>query len=176
MVGARGHVADGHLVPIARSIWSHDRYYIHCPTGDLYEAGTETLEKRFTAVILVPPLSPNGRPDVSREHLGALPITTAPDLNVDAQPPERVTKSTASGKERLETYDVCLRWLSAEMRRTPDVRERPKAFWLRQAQIKWGIAKRSFQGAWDQAIRDTNAIAWAKAGPPKRAHRNPRTD
>jgi hypothetical protein len=176
LVAARGHVADGHLVDIAQSLWLHERYYIHCPTGDLYEAGTERLVKRYTAVVLVAPPSLNGRLDVSREHPGVLPVTLAPDLNVDALSAGHVTKATAAGKARLETYNLCLQWLSAEMRRSRDLRERPKAFWFRQAQTKWRIAKRSFERAWDQAIRDTNAIAWAKAGPPKRPHRNPRID
>jgi hypothetical protein len=36
---ARGHVGDGHLVLIAHSIWTHEDYYVHPPTGDVYEAG-----------------------------------------------------------------------------------------------------------------------------------------
>jgi hypothetical protein len=184
LILARGHVADGHLVDIAQSIWSHEDYYIHCPTGDLYEAGRERLEKRFTAVILVAPVVRQTAVDVSREHSKVLLSTTsyggdAPALSDDQaslQYAPMPTKSAMRGKARLESYRLCVDWLAGEMRRSPDVRQRPKAFWRAQAKKKWHIADRAFTYAWDEAIRETNAIAWSKAGPPKRAHRNPCTD
>jgi hypothetical protein len=182
-VAARGHVADGHLVDISQSLWSHEDYYIHCPTGDLYEAGPEQLEKRFTAVVLVPPPTTSlGR--VSREHASLLPSTTAPHIELPAVPAlaavskhtPSATKAEAGERARLEIYALCVDWLSVEMKRSPDVRQRPKAFWRSEAQKKWTISNRSFGYAWDEAIRNCNAVAWSKAGPPKRAHRNPRND
>jgi hypothetical protein len=59
---ARGHTADGHLVQIAHSIWSHDEYYVHPPTGDIYEASTRAMTRRWSGVVLEPPAASSVKP------------------------------------------------------------------------------------------------------------------
>jgi hypothetical protein len=51
-LAARGHTADGHLVTVAQSIWNHPEYYIHPPTGDVYEASSRMMKRRWTGIIL----------------------------------------------------------------------------------------------------------------------------
>jgi hypothetical protein len=52
---SRGHSSDGHLILIAHSIWSHDDYYVHPPTGDVYEARPHAMRKKWTGVIFEAP-------------------------------------------------------------------------------------------------------------------------
>jgi hypothetical protein len=49
-----GHTIDGHLMRILHTIWGHEFFYIHPPTGDIYEAGPGIMTKRWTGVVLRP--------------------------------------------------------------------------------------------------------------------------
>jgi hypothetical protein len=60
-LAARGHTADGHLVAIAQSIWSHPEYYIHPPTGDVYEASARLMKRRWIGIILEMPTASEGK-------------------------------------------------------------------------------------------------------------------
>jgi hypothetical protein len=51
------HTVHGDLVQLAQSIWGHEDFYIHPPTGDIYEARPGRMTKRWTGVIFSPPLS-----------------------------------------------------------------------------------------------------------------------
>jgi hypothetical protein len=51
LVPSYAHTNDGHLTPIAHTIWSQDIYYVDPSTGDIYEAGDEKLERRWIGVI-----------------------------------------------------------------------------------------------------------------------------
>jgi hypothetical protein len=50
-----GHIPDGNLARIAYSIWSHQGFYVHPSTGDIYESTPGGLIKRWTGVVLEPP-------------------------------------------------------------------------------------------------------------------------
>lgn len=169
-----GHTADGHPVPINQSIWSHEDFYIHPPTGDIYEAGPETLDKRWTAIIFQPSPSFGARVNVSRELHPALPSTAA-YYESDGTDAESAAKD-ADGAEGCPSvhdtpqgrYDLCFEWLVGHMEANRTERSQPKAFWLGEAQRKWSISARSFELAWKQAILKSVATAWSKAGPTKR--------
>jgi hypothetical protein len=51
------HTVHGDLVQIAHSIWGHEDFYIHPPTGDIYEACPGRMIKRWTGVIFLHPTS-----------------------------------------------------------------------------------------------------------------------
>ena len=78
-LAARGHTADGHLVAIAQSIWSHPEYYIHPPTGDVYEASSRVMKRRWIGIILEMPAASETK-EVFHEkptvHDKPRPITT----------------------------------------------------------------------------------------------------
>ena len=58
----------------------------------------------------------------------------------------------------------CKRWLSSEMRASPD-RPRPKSQVLAEAKKRFpNLSKRGFNRAWGDAINETGAEKWSKAG------------
>ena len=58
----------------------------------------------------------------------------------------------------------CKRWLSSEMRASPD-RPRPKSQVLAEAKKRFpNLSKRGFDRAWGDAISETGAEKWSKAG------------
>jgi hypothetical protein len=59
----------------------------------------------------------------------------------------------------------CRRWLASEMRASPD-RPRPKSQVHAEARKRFPkLSKRSFDRAWRDAISETGAETWSKAGP-----------
>jgi hypothetical protein len=54
-VVALAHTVRGDLVQLAQSIWDHADFYIHPPTGDIYEACPGRMIKRWTGVIFSAP-------------------------------------------------------------------------------------------------------------------------
>jgi hypothetical protein len=89
-VVARGHTMDGHLVQIAHSIWSHLEYYVHPPTGDVYNASTRPMTKRWSGVVLEAPAEPQFHVKPT-EHHGIR--STSTENNAGAQPRRRKTAS-----------------------------------------------------------------------------------
>jgi hypothetical protein len=73
-------------------------------------------------------------------------------------------------------YD-CRRWLIEQMAKSPDARPKSKsAFWDDAQKIFPLLARRQFNRAWDDAIDETDARGWSRAGAPKRPGRQSRTD
>lgn len=63
----------------------------------------------------------------------------------------------------------CKDWLVAEMRKSLTERVYPKKKFLQEAQRTFqGISKRAFQNIWSEAIKESGASAWAKAGAPRK--------
>jgi len=164
-----GHTAQGDLVPIAHSIWSHEDFYVHPPTGDVFEAGYGDMAKKWTGVILV---GPNGSLSGNPVHVKGMashdvPPTTTGHENPSPKPRKalaRVETSTAS-------YRQCLNWICQIMRASPKERtETRKGLW-KKAREKWPntLSERSFISAWSEAIRTTGAITWSAAGAPKKS-------
>jgi hypothetical protein len=54
-VVALAHTVHGDVVQIVHSIWGHEDFYIHPPTGDIYEACPGRMIKRWTGVIFSAP-------------------------------------------------------------------------------------------------------------------------
>jgi hypothetical protein len=176
-LAARGHTADGHLVPIAHTIWRHEDYYVHPPTGDVYEAAPRSMKKRWTGVVL----EASGRPREA-ELFHVKPTT--PDVLLPATPePQQLASQPSKSIARVETSSAsrkaCVAWLTGIMRASPDVRTLSRAELWEKAQEKWPLtlSLRSFLVAREEAIRQTGANVWAAGGAPRKSQRaNRRAD
>jgi hypothetical protein len=175
-LSARGHVADGHLVPIAHTVWRREDHYIHPSTGDVYEAAPDGMKRKWTGVILE---AANAVHTSSVFH-GKL---TAPDdllsntTAYDDEPNKRRAKAIARVETKSTSYKACLAWLADTMRASPKVRKFSKDQLWKKAQEKWPgtLSERSFLDARAEAIRKTGAHAWAASGAPRnRAMKSPR--
>jgi hypothetical protein len=170
VVLALGHTGDGHLVTIAHSIWSHEDYYVHPPTGDVYEAGFGDMAKRWTGVILRSPSA--ARAASALFHVKPRTFDEVPRSTIEA-PNSFVKPSKAIA--RVETssasYKACVGWLVEIMRASPTVRSQSSAMLWKEAREKWGrtLSQRSFLDARTEAVRTTGAAVWAAAGAPKKS-------
>jgi len=154
-----GHTMDGHLIPITRSIWSHEDFYVHPYTGDLYEGcyGGEMV-KRWIGVVFDPAQS-----------------RSSPKVEVASE--LIVIKVAGRGQASIGAITECKNWLVAEMTKNPTHRPRKKADWRQNAKAEWGsrLSGRGFDRAWDHAIAETGAVAWSSAGAPPGPRKNHRT-
>jgi hypothetical protein len=57
----------------------------------------------------------------------------------------------------------CLGWLEGKMFASPDRNLRPKRDWFREAEEKFGVSRRAFNGAWKSAILRTGS-QWGARG------------
>ncbi len=166
-----GHTAQGDLVPIAHSIWSHEDFYVHPPTGDVFEAGYGDMTKKWTGVILV---GPNDSLSGSTFHVKGTASDGVPSTTTDHQNrPPKPRKALARVETSSASHRECVAWISQIMRASPKERtETRKGLWDR-ARGKWPntLSERSFVNAWAEAIRTTGAIAWSAAGAPKKSPR-----
>ncbi len=88
---------------------------------------------------------------------------------------EKYEGSTASGElpdrrtSLASSESKCERWLIGEMRKSPDFRPQKKDTYFEQAKLLFkGLSGHGFCRAWANAVTDTGATAWSKAGkPPK---------
>jgi hypothetical protein len=170
-VVGRGHTADGQLAVIAHSIWSHEDYYIHPPTGDIYEGTPFTMTKIWSAVILE-------RPSASRsvgmfhvnspERDGVLPRTIP--VQVD---PAKLRKAVARVETSAASFKACTAWLMEIMRASPTERKITKSVLWEMAQEKWPgtLSERSFLQARSEVIRASGASAWGAAGASRKSKR-----
>jgi hypothetical protein len=170
-VMAFGHSIDGHLIRIAHSIWSHEDYYVHPPTGDIYEAGYGSMTKKWTGVILE---APSTTPPAALFHVKPPTFDVIPPAT--AEPP-RAHKTPSKAIARVETtgvsYKACVAWLVEIMRASPNERTESIESLSQKARQRWPgtLSHRSFLDARADAIRATGANAWAAAGAPKKSPR-----
>ena len=154
-----GHTLDGHLIPITHSIWSHEDFYVHPYTGDLYEGcyGGEMV-KRWIGVVFDPPQS-----------------RSAP--KAEAASGANIIKIASRVQTSVKASTECKNWLVAEMTKSPTHRPGKKDDWRQKARAKWGsrLSGRGFDRAWDDAVAETGAIAWSSAGAPSGPRKNHRT-
>ena len=66
--------------------------------------------------------------------------------------------------------DLCRKWLASKMRSSPTDKQKTKAQWFSEANIKLGVSQREFNRAWSAAIRETGAN-WASPGAPNKSSR-----
>ena len=150
-VASLGHASDGHLIPIARSVWSHTDFYVHPYTGDMYEAGYGEMNKRWTGIIFRSPA-----------------LESAVPAKIEIAPKE--SPCSKGVRSKTTSYRACLSWLTQEMRKSPQQRVGTKPRWWQQATEKWPgtLSNRKFLQAWDKAVADSGAAAWTHAGAPKK--------
>jgi hypothetical protein len=188
-----GHTVDGHLVLIAHTIWWHEDFYIHPPTGDIYEGGADRMKKRWTGVVLRAPaagtagfatapeyysgprahIEQRATPQTGLFHVkppvhdGILPST------IEQQRSMKSAKAIANVETSDASYKACLAWLLEIMRASPDERTESRQGLWKKAQGKWGgsLSERSFITARTEAIRISDAKAWAAAGASRKSPR-----
>jgi hypothetical protein len=160
-----GHIEDGHLVPIAHSIWSHEAYYVHPWNGDVYEARPEVMIKRWTGVILVAPdrFAPGsmfyGKPT---EFEGIPSGTIGPSKRASR-------KGVARAEANINDATECGKWLIDLMRKHPN-NPITKKLLFSQAKKRWPkLSENAFLVARAGAIREAPAPEWAASGAPKRS-------
>jgi hypothetical protein len=93
---AFAHTIQGDFVRIAHSIWGHEDFYVHPPTGDIYEAGPSRMIKRWTGVIFSPPTSLSSSDQFHGKHIpsaGVRPAAAEQRSKSDRQRNRRGRKS-----------------------------------------------------------------------------------
>jgi hypothetical protein len=65
---------------------------------------------------------------------------------------------------KARAQSLCFRWLLQQMERSPAVRQKSKATYWEEARAQFVMSHRQFLRAWDAAIAESGAEAWAKAG------------
>ena len=65
---------------------------------------------------------------------------------------------------KARAQSMCFRWLLQQMERSPAVRQKSKATYWEEARAQFVMSHRQFLRAWDAAIAESGAEAWAKAG------------
>jgi hypothetical protein len=87
-----------------------------------------------------------------------------------------LSKWPKPGPTARSGYD-CKSWLIEQMQKSPDVRPKPKsAFWDEAKKMLPPLGRRQFDREWNEAIKETDAYNWKRAGAPKRSGRPSRTD
>lgn len=169
-----GHTSDGHFVEIARTIWSHKDFYIHPPTGDIYDAVEGEMTRRWTGVVLT---LPAGAPAAAMFHVKPNPSDHVRPSTVEPKP-RSIGKAILGAEAREAAYRACVDWLVAIMRASPTERTESRESLWGMAQQKWpSLSYRSFLDARAEAIHVTGAVIWGAAGAPRKSRRdNRRTD
>lgn len=173
-VDTLGHTVDGHLIRIAHTIWAHEGYYVHPPTGDIYEATPKRMAKRWTGVILKPGHAAQAEPRFHVEHTEPYRL---PSATLEPQQSERRRlKGIARVETKIAAKTACRAWLSELFAATPDERTHTNDELWRMAQEKWPkrLSARAFSVARQEAITATGASAWALGGAPKKSQRRNR--
>ncbi len=164
------HLFEGRLVaeglpkgmaPISsvpRSLWAHKDTYVDLRNGDLLRINDDTDEPSDLLVSLYAAI-------VVRAPSGT--AERAPALSAEAIAASSSRMVVASGKAEKE----CQAWLASEMRKSLEVRPKPKAAWREEAQKKWGdkLSGHSFERAWRAAADETGAGAWLASGRPRKS-------
>jgi hypothetical protein len=138
---------------ILASVWSDDDYYVNAERGHLLVENPESQDRydvlilRYRAVLLKKPGS----------------TTSAAEL------PDQGNSSAKSRVGSLpDACAACRAWLMGLMQKSPKVRPKPKPVYQHDAQEKWPeLTHKDFTKSWEEAIGETGARAWAKAGRPR---------
>ncbi len=80
-------------------------------------------------------------------------------------PAAKVRKVWPAAKPTAAAETRCQKYLLTEMKRSPDRSPNSKSDLLADCQTRFpGISKRGFERAWVNAIKQTGAVGWGKAG------------
>jgi hypothetical protein len=78
-------------------------------------------------------------------------------------PPMVLVAPTVAGES------ACQHWLECEMRQSPDIRPMSKDDYKAEVAKRFRVSARGFDRAWSAAIVVTQALAWSRAGAPKKS-------
>jgi hypothetical protein len=85
-------------------------------------------------------------------------------------PAAKVRKLWPAAKRTAAAATRCRKYLVVEMKRSPDRAPKPKPQFLAGCQALFpGLSERGFDGAWTDAIAQTGAVGWSKAGRRKKS-------
>jgi hypothetical protein len=161
------HAEDGHLVPIAHRIWSHECFFVHPWSGDVYEARPDIMIKKWTGVIVMEPgvLAPS-----SMSHVKPAAHDQVRSASIETQ---NATNSPVSGRTETKTtsYSACVVWLKELIGNSAAKRSLSKRELWARARDQWPgtLSYRGFEAARDEAIRTIGAADWAKGGRPRKS-------
>lgn len=178
-VASVGHARDGHLVPLAPTLWSREELFVERGTGDIYDARYPKPVRKWMGIMLCAPQTAIGsaafhvkpiEPDQLRSR--AHTHDRDGDAGKVGKPGKAVQRVVTTAKSQRE----CTEWLKDIMRLSPDVRTRSNEELWADAQQRWAetLAKRAFLDARRSAIKATEAFAWSAAGAPRKSQRGNR--
>ena len=128
------------------SMRSEGTCWSRIPTAKI---GTTSLTLRYRAVLLKKPGS----------------IASATELHDQGNSSDQVSRW-----ELPDARAACRAWLMGLMRESPTVRPKPKPAYQNDAREKWPeLTDKDFTKSWEEAVEETEATAWAKAGRPRGA-------
>jgi hypothetical protein len=138
---------------ILASVWSDDAYYVNAERGYLLVENPNSRDRddaltlRYRAVLLKKPGS----------------ITSATELH------EQGNSSVSSHIGSVpDARAACRAWLMGLMRENRMIRPKPKPTYRNDAREKWPeLTDKDFIKSWEEAVEETGATAWAKAGRPR---------
>jgi hypothetical protein len=165
-----GHTVDGSSVRIRQSIWRHPGFYVEPRTGDVYDANTNPMTRRWTGVAFEQGVAVTSQ--VSREADWGSMNTITSDPKPSSGPP----RSVVHVQTKITAFKECVAWLTNLMRSSPDKRTHTNKVLLEMARARWPgkLSERSFEDARAEAIRLAKALAWGAAGRPKKSPRRNR--
>jgi len=138
---------------ILASVWSDDAYYVNAERGHLLVENPNSQDRydvltlRYRAVLFKKPGS----------------IASATEL---------LDQGNSSAKSRVgslpDARAACRAWLMGLMRQSQKVRPKPKPAYQNDALERWPeLTQKDFTKSWEEAVEETEATAWAKAGRPR---------
>ncbi|KQV68048.1 hypothetical protein [Rhizobium sp. Root1220] len=81
----------------------------------------------------------------------------------------RLWPPSAKGRQTIGGERACQRWLESEMRALPHRRPKTKTQFRVEGTEKFTISDFAFDRVWRDAVTETGATAWIKAGAPKKS-------
>ncbi|WP_291855417.1 hypothetical protein [Bradyrhizobium sp.] len=138
---------------ILASVWSDNAYYVDADRGYLLVENPNSQDRhdaltlRYRAVLLKKPGS----------------IMSATESHDQGNP----SAKSRSGSLR-DARAACRAWLMGLMLESPEVKPKPKPAYRQDSRDKWPeLTDKHFTKSWEEAVEETDAIAWAKAGRPR---------
>lgn len=167
LVGEGLFVATGAHALVPPTQWVRRSVWVDAREGDLVEDEASRTPLRWNGIIL------RAAFPVKRTEYDGLPFATI--KCADAGP--AASKALVAAQTKAEMNSECVSWLVELMRASPKKRTHTKEQCRELAGEKWPrLSKLSFDDAWRQALRQSEANAWSAAGAPKRPQKNPPTD
>lgn len=93
-------------------------------------------------------------------------------IKVDAGSIARLVAESAPVRSNVSRETACRKWLEAEMQASPTIRPMKKECYRSAAKERFvGLGENEFGRAWSNAISNTGATAWRKAGRSRKSAR-----